>query len=392
MGKFILLGIILLAVFLAGCTTPLSDSTTPTTAPPNITPEKAASDIPNFISTNASTELSAANISNITVVKLPKPALNLSTLFLEQNIRWRKFPVKIYIATETCTDTQVYEIKRALEIWERETVASFSLTDNKNASQVVTVKCYPETQSYYLGDDEGVYQKLGEALPAYVNISDFNIIEGGHVNIYRTTIACDRPQRYIHEFGHILGLNHTQDDTDIMYPYEGCSQLIKPDTIGILEKLYSSEVNEYVERLFKTETPTCPVNTTSCGGRCWPQCSENYTLSCDDIEPSCNVNWTKVNTFDWTKFDDYKIECNGELYPPCQGDQMFVCEYEIAYCMGREDFKKAAWWTRCPDTDNLYCDEGCRSPCLGTAYCSVDKYYCTPKANTTNQSNAGNKT
>lgn len=293
-------------------------------------------------------------------------------------MRWRNFPIHVYIDNKTCSAQGYLQgIIKAMNYWEENTIAKFQVVDNFSNDSVV-VKCYDEDESYYLGEDDYVHQKLGEALPLHSELGDFKIIEGGYVNIYRTTIDCIAPIRYIHEFGHILGLNHTTNQADIMFPYEDCSQTIKPETKNALQKLYSDEATNYVEYLFKTNSSACPVNTTVCSNRCLPTCSENYTLVCDATNPSCTINWTKISKFDWANFDTNKINCYGELYPPCEGNEIFICEYytrPVAYCMNRDDFERAAWWMKCSESYALYCN-GCRIPCNGTAFCDADTYRC----------------
>lgn len=292
-------------------------------------------------------------------------------------MRWRKFPVYVYIDNETCKN-YMSEINQSLNTWNAETAASFEITDDMDKERLVVVRCYPETMSYYLDEEDYVRQKLGEALTLYIELGDYKIIEGGVVNMYKTTLNCIRPLRYIHEFGHILGLNHTDDKTDIMYPYEDCSLELKQETIDSLEKLYAKEIDDYVGYLYETEEPICPVNTTKCEGRCWPNCPENYTMSCEDFEFSCEANWTAISDFEWDKFEDYKIYCAGEYYPPCARNGMLICSprYKAAYCMEREEFEESVWWAKCSDKYNIYCDGHCQKACLGTSFCYVDDFYC----------------
>lgn len=370
------LSFIVFAVFLSGCISQQPSITTRSVEIPTATNTAT----PTPPDTNI-TIPSPASATITPIVAVPKPTLDLTVPMIEENMRWRKFPIHIFIDNKTCSN-QEYDIRTAIYHWNKNVIASFEVIDAFTKDSVV-VKCYDETESFYLDKDDYVHQKVGEALPLYSELGDFKIIEGGYVNIYRTTRACSMPVRYIHEFGHILSLNHTTDETDIMYPYEDCSQTIKPETKDTLQKLYSDEVNNYVEYLYKTNSSACPVNTTVCSGRCLPQCSENYTLVCDNIEPKCTLNWTKISKFDWAKFDESKINCYGELYPPCEGNQIFICEYysgAVGYCMNRDDFERAAWWAKCSESYTLYCGS-CQLPCLGTAYCDADKYKCVSSGN-----------
>ena len=51
----------------------------------------------------------------------------------------------------------------------------------------------------------------------------------------------------MHEFGHALGLAHTNNTADIMHQYVECNMVITDEIKSTLAELYSDKVDEYVD-------------------------------------------------------------------------------------------------------------------------------------------------
>jgi len=241
--KKVFLFLIIPLIFLSGCIS----------YPPEEKPT------PNFSSNTTNETINVTTImpNNVSTTPEPtpvvkKPVLNLTASMIKENIRWRELPIHVYIektGSYNC-DLQRDEILEAIRIWESETVVSFKLTDNKSCTNCVYVKCFTETEANVTISGEYIYKTLGEAHPVYYQLDDFYLIDSGYIGVYRTSVKCIRPIKYIHEFGHMLGLAHSENENNVMHQYEECDQVITNEIKYTLEQLYSEFVDDYVEYLY----------------------------------------------------------------------------------------------------------------------------------------------
>jgi hypothetical protein len=138
-----------------------------------------------------------------------------------------------------------------MESWESTTVVRFSQTTNSSCGECIKVTCYSESQAEITQTEQYIYTLVGEGWSVSYRLGNFSIITEGGVDIYETTTSCIRPIRYIHEFGHALGLNHTDDKNSILFPYEDCNQIITKEIVDTLAQLYSDNASSYIEYLLQ---------------------------------------------------------------------------------------------------------------------------------------------
>ena len=203
--------------------------------------------------TTITTTTTTSTTTTTTTTTIPTLDLNESAItapMLIENLRWKKLPIYVYIDNESC-QLHEDEIRWALDIWEAETVADFKIINNPNCDNCINTTCYAETETTKTVEGEYIYTRLGEArITEYYPLDGLNVINKVEVYIYRTTRSCSKPIRYMHEFGHALGLAHANNTQDIMHQYVECNMVITDEIKSTLAELYSDKVDKYVEFYF----------------------------------------------------------------------------------------------------------------------------------------------
>jgi hypothetical protein len=141
-----------------------------------------------------------------------------------------RFPTNnISYRIEKCTIQKESEMERAFSILEEETILNFYSVDE---GEEIYVTCDSETRL------EGGLFIAGEGGPSNITQSGgFNVIKSGKILLLRES-KCERPNVAIHELLHVLGFDHSENENNIMYPVNKCSQTIGDDTIIFLNDIY----------------------------------------------------------------------------------------------------------------------------------------------------------
>ncbi len=163
--------------------------------------------------------------------------LNITHPLSYPNLRWANMPVLVKIDSSTCNPSRANDVRYAMNLWEEKTgVVSFREAEDYQ----VWVNCTAETESR---KEEGfIITKVGEGGPTKILPTDyFNLSISGYAKIVSTTKDCIKPVRILHEFGHVLGLDHVNDSKSILYPYEDCQQDFTPEILQTMSELYKVE-------------------------------------------------------------------------------------------------------------------------------------------------------
>lgn len=156
---------------------------------------------------------------------------------LAKNLRWPSLPIKVYIDKQGCTFGEENEIISGINKWNSILHKEFFIVINDSEDADVIAKCTDFIQDYPKQEEIVI---LGEAkIKKIIDTGLFNISESAVVYIKTRSKKCIEPVTVIHEFGHILGLDHVNDTKNIMYPYEDCDEEIENYTIETIKNLYS---------------------------------------------------------------------------------------------------------------------------------------------------------
>lgn len=169
---------------------------------------------------------------NETKFVLPvEPVTNLT-------LRWTYFPLTVFIDNSFIKQKSEYvdNFRQALEIWESSTnnLITFFVTTSPDAN--IMIEWVPSLK-------EKATDTLGNTDLKFINISEFGLIKNAKIELLtksdsRQLSETDMINLALHEIGHALGLSHSNDENDIMYPVLIVpSKEIKKISISEIQKL-----------------------------------------------------------------------------------------------------------------------------------------------------------
>jgi predicted Zn-dependent protease len=178
--------------------------------------------------------ISSHNVRNITA--------NFSQ-FYTSNLRWGRIPITVYIdlakskSNPSFNEGMLDDFRKALRHWEEKSgnTIKFQEVDDPNAD--ITVAWDEHLKIQKGGDILGWADLRGWAFSGL-----FNVITNATILMIPAVDRCGTYSTTMHEFGHALGLIHSDFATDIMYRYieANCWSDVTTDEANALNYLYST--------------------------------------------------------------------------------------------------------------------------------------------------------
>ncbi|MFH0710989.1 MAG: matrixin family metalloprotease [Candidatus Aenigmatarchaeota archaeon] len=177
-----------------------------------------------------------------TATSTAPPITYTTTPLLFPNIRWAMMPLSVYTVISNCSSVQVSDVSEALQIWEEKTSGLISFTTVNSDNADVVVDCSKNKTSTREGRQ--IISKVGEGGPSSIyDTGLFNLTTRGKIILFTSGTDCKMPIIALHEMGHVLGLDHSENPSSIMYEFEECDQAITPEIVSTLQSLYSYPSN-----------------------------------------------------------------------------------------------------------------------------------------------------
>lgn len=162
-------------------------------------------------------EMNSPIIPKIDTANLAIPEQPATSVFL----RWNHFPLTVYITTSLFDFPQYsgykfeYDesVRRALDMWKETGIVSFSIVNSSDADIAI---------EWVRSLKEKATDTLGNTDIRFVNVSQFDVIQNAKIELLtksdsKELNSIDMTNLALHEIGHAIGLQHTNED-DIMNP------------------------------------------------------------------------------------------------------------------------------------------------------------------------------
>lgn len=157
---------------------------------------------------------------------------------LYENIRWNHMPLKVYLnvssglALPQFSVSSIENVREAMQRWENATskLITFIEVSRVEESDIVV--------NWVKNFEASGKKILGEGGPVVRDTGLFNLTVKGEIYLLVQKIKCLEIITATHEFGHVLGFDHSKNPQDIMYPSADCSQRISEAEVKTLFELY----------------------------------------------------------------------------------------------------------------------------------------------------------
>jgi hypothetical protein len=110
------------------------------------------------------------------------------------------------------------------------------------SSPQIIIKCSEESKETESEDPTRKSFIAGEGGPTkFLELEPYSLILEGEIQLYSSKHIrkCSEPLVEIHELLHVLGYNHIDDKTSILYEFLSCDQELKQNIINDIRRLYS---------------------------------------------------------------------------------------------------------------------------------------------------------
>ncbi|HLC67997.1 MAG TPA: matrixin family metalloprotease [archaeon] len=81
---------------------------------------------------------------------------------------------------------------------------------------------------------------VGEASALFYKRNNYTLIVGGEMQIETLYGGSENRVLLIHEIGHIMGFDHSDNSHSVMFPYNAYSQVITDDILNTLDSIYKN--------------------------------------------------------------------------------------------------------------------------------------------------------
>ena len=154
-----------------------------------------------------------------------------------QNMRFNHNDLS-YSFNNSCSQEQKQRIEQAFSIINKKTVSIsfYETSKNPDINIICSEDLIEKQENIFLAGEGGPTQ--------FINNTIYPLISKGMILLYKqkdNSEKCDEPLVEIHELLHVLGFEHLNDSSSVMYPYLACNQKLNQEFIIYLINLYAIE-------------------------------------------------------------------------------------------------------------------------------------------------------